>query len=105
MQKVDEQTAAELKAMTPQQLADRIHGATHELFRRIDPGSFAPDPSSEPIETINDQMVGVHDSTILVISPKQRMTPEEALRHAAWLVAVVGDTDRFQAILQAVFNT
>jgi hypothetical protein len=36
---------------------------------------------------------------------KARMTVEEALRQAAWLISVAGEDERFKEILQAVRNT
>lgn len=67
---------------------------------------------SDDIETINDQMVGVNGDDIVVLVPKQRMTPEEAIRHAAWLVAMcephmAGQSaqQRFDDVYQAVINT
>jgi hypothetical protein len=57
------------------------------------------------IETTNDQLVALHGDKIIVMRPKFEMSPDEALRHAAWLIAVVGDEERFKEILQAVFNT
>jgi hypothetical protein len=60
---------------------------------------------SEPIETLNNQMVAMQGDMVVVLVPRVRMTVEEALRHAAWLVAITGETERFQEILQAVCNT
>jgi hypothetical protein len=57
------------------------------------------------IETINDQMVASKGDDVIVMCPKHVMTKEEALRQAAWLVAITGDEERFKAILQAVYNT
>jgi hypothetical protein len=61
--------------------------------------------SESMIETMNDQMVAMRGGKIIVMRPKLEMSPDEALRHAAWLIAVVGDEERFKEILQAVFNT
>ena len=55
--------------------------------------------------TANDQMVGVQGDYIVVLAPKQRMTKDEALTHAAWLVALADDTighAKFRKILEAV---
>ena len=58
------------------------------------------------IETGNDQVVGVQGENILVMLPNQKMTKEEALRHAAWLVALADDSgEQFQKVLDAVLNT
>jgi hypothetical protein len=57
------------------------------------------------INTANDQFVGLQHDRITVLAPKRLMTREEALRHAAWLVTVSGDDERFKEILQAIRNT
>ena len=61
------------------------------------------------VETFNDQMVGINGGMVIVLMPKARMTPEEAMRHAAWLVAnaeVLGAPEgRFERIREAVNNT
>ena len=57
------------------------------------------------IDTFNDQFVGVNADGIVVLSPKQRMTKPEALRHAAWLVALADDDGEFADVLAAVQNT
>lgn len=56
------------------------------------------------IETLNDQIVAVQGDSIIVMAPKNRMTREEAMRHAAWLITLAGDDARFTEILQAVRN-
>jgi hypothetical protein len=68
---------------------------------------------SEPldIDISNDQMVGTQGNgagqDIIVMFPKNRMTKAEALRHAAWLVALSDDyaDPQFPAILEAVNQT
>ena len=58
------------------------------------------------INTVNDQLVGVQGEHIVVGAPKTRMTRAEALRQAAWLVALAEDgPDQFDVILEAVMNT
>jgi len=62
------------------------------------------------IETCNDQAVGVNGDAIVVLRPKQRMTPTDARRHAAWLVEMAAFVDpapvhTFKAIRRAVRNT
>jgi hypothetical protein len=59
----------------------------------------------EPIETTNSQLVSRQDDLVVVLMPRMSMTVEEALRQAAWLVAITGEMDRFKQILQAVCNT
>ena len=57
------------------------------------------------INTGNDQMVGVMGGDIVIMNPKTRMTKEEALRHAAWLVALAfPDDGEFEAVLDAVVD-
>lgn len=69
------------------------------------------EPVSADIDTTNDQMVGTQgngvDQDVIVTFPKHRMTKAEALRHAAWLVAVADDyaSPQFPAILEAVNQT
>jgi hypothetical protein len=61
---------------------------------------------STRVETGNDQLVALRGSRIIVMAPKQEMTQEEALRHAAWLVAIASEGDGdFERILAAVQNT
>lgn len=61
--------------------------------------------STDEIETSNDQLVGVRGDEIVVVMPRQRMTKTEALRHAAWLVALADDDDEFPLVLAAINNT
>lgn len=59
------------------------------------------------METINDQLVSVQGDNIIVMCPKSRMTKAEALRHAAWLVALADDGEesgQFEAVLDAVMS-
>ena len=57
----------------------------------------------DEIETGNDQMVGITAGKIVIMFPKTMMTREEAMRHAAWLVALAEREDgEFEAILEAV---
>jgi len=54
----------------------------------------------------NEQLVGAQGDQIVVAMPKQRMTRDQALLHAAWLVALADDEPpRFPAILDAVNQT
>lgn len=62
------------------------------------------------VDTKNSQFVGLQGENITVLRPLQIMTPEEALVHAAWLVAIAGPQtekglDGFKEILEAVSNT
>ena len=59
----------------------------------------------ENIDTANAQLVGMQGNLIRVMMPKTVMTKEEALVHAAWLVSMACDDERFKEILQAVRNT
>lgn len=59
--------------------------------------------ASDPIDTTNSQMVGRDGTgTICILLPDIAMTRDQALRHAAWLVAIADDNDEFPAILAAV---
>lgn len=62
---------------------------------------------SEEIDTANDQFVGADGSgTIGIMFPKVTMTRAEALRHAAWLVALAERREgEFAAVLAAVRST
>lgn len=54
----------------------------------------------------NDQFVGIQGDSIRVLNPKQKMTREEALRHAAWLVALAEEKDgEFAEFLERVKRT
>jgi hypothetical protein len=59
---------------------------------------------SEEIDVTNSQFVGVTGrGEVTVAFPKAGMTREEALRHAAWLVAVAEENDGdFERVLKAV---
>jgi hypothetical protein len=59
---------------------------------------------SEEIDVTNDQFVGANGmGDVTVAFPKARMTRAEALRHAAWLVAVAEEADGdFEQVLKAV---
>jgi hypothetical protein len=58
------------------------------------------------IETQNDYLVGRRGNEIITLfTPKPSMSRTEALRFAAWLVALADDDDEFPAVLHAVRNT
>lgn len=60
----------------------------------------------DEIDLGNWQMVGVQGDFINVMMPRQQMTRDQALVHAAWIVALADDYDgRFESILKAVQNT
>lgn len=62
----------------------------------------------EPIDTMNDHMVGVTGGgVVIMLPPITAMPKEEAIRLAAWLVVLAGDYDakRFGEIFEAVCNT
>ena len=52
--------------------------------------------------TDNDQFVGVRGDKIVVLAPKQSMARAQALRHAAWIVALADEDEEFPAVLEAV---
>ena len=60
------------------------------------------------IDPINVQMVGSRGDQVVVNAPHTVMTPDDALRHAAWLVQVaevLGAEHTFDEYQQAVRNT
>ena len=68
-------------------------------------------PHDSPIETLNDQGVGVISALsgeldadrIVVWFPKQQMTRTEALRQAAWLVVLAEKSEgEFDQVLRAI---
>jgi len=59
-------------------------------------------------DVANLQIVSVRENEILVLAPRQRMTKQEALVHAAWLVALADSSVEFvefRSILREVLNT
>jgi hypothetical protein len=63
--------------------------------------------SEKEINTINKFAVGVQGEDIRVLGVVSRMTPNDALLLAAWLVCLAdGDADfKFEDVLKAVKNT
>lgn len=59
------------------------------------------------INTVNDQRVGMRGPNLVVLLPKTIMTCDEALMHAAYLVAMAepSATLKFAEVLEAVQNT
>lgn len=58
------------------------------------------------IDKPNPQGIALRGDVIYISSPRVRMTREEALLLAAWLVALADPMgDRFEDILEAVQNT
>jgi hypothetical protein len=56
----------------------------------------------------NTQLVAVRDDRIIVMKPQIEMTREEALMHAATIVALTDKTENFEefrGILKAVLET
>jgi hypothetical protein len=47
----------------------------------------------------NSQAVGLANGYVEILEPQWRMSKPQALAHAAWIVAVVGDEDTFFEIL------
>lgn len=61
---------------------------------------------TERVNTANDLFVGRRGNRIAILGLRVEMSEEEALRLAAWLVAVADlDEKRFNAILKAVKQT
>lgn len=54
------------------------------------------------IDTSNDSLVSVIGDSVAIMRPRPRMTKEEALRMAAWIVALCGGHDAFDPVLEAV---
>lgn len=50
----------------------------------------------------NYQAVGMNSDEIVILMPRARMTKEEALIHAAWLVVLADDENEFPEILEQV---
>ena len=50
----------------------------------------------------NYQLVVANKGNIVISWPKQVMTKQEALVHAAWIVALADDKDEFEQILEDV---
>jgi hypothetical protein len=65
---------------------------------------MASKPTDE-IEIGNMQCVSVGGEQILVMAPRSRMSRQEALVHAAWLVALADHDHQFPEILKRVRNT
>jgi hypothetical protein len=60
---------------------------------------------SDEINLANQQMVSVNRDQIVILMPRVRMSKQEALVHAAWLVALAADDIRdFHNIVIAVAN-
>jgi len=60
----------------------------------------------DELNTINDSLVSVaHDGSIVVLRYRVQMSKEEALRLAAYLVALADDHGQFPALLEAVKST
>ena len=57
------------------------------------------------MELPNTQLVARRGDRIIVMAPRAEMSIDEALVHAAWLVAITGAEDRFPAILTEVEKT
>lgn len=62
--------------------------------------------SEQPIDTMNDQLVGMQGKCFRILAPKAVMTPDEALRLAAWLVSMAQPfaTHTFEDVLTAIAN-
>jgi hypothetical protein len=62
-------------------------------------------PEPVGINTENDSMVAVRGEQIVLLRVRNVMSREEALRLAAWLVALADEDGTFSALLDAVMNT
>ena len=54
------------------------------------------------LDLSNTQQVAREGDHVVILNPRTRMTQEDALILAAWLVAVVGDDGKFTEILREV---
>jgi hypothetical protein len=65
------------------------------------------DTTEDDVDTGNYQMVSVNGGgMVVVLAPRQQMTREAALLHAAWLVAMATpEAGEFERILAAVQNS
>ncbi len=61
--------------------------------------------AEDEINTFNSQFIGLKGDEIVIALPKNQMTKQEALVHAAYLVVLADDDNRFPEILKAVQNT
>ncbi len=57
------------------------------------------------IDTQNDSMVGIRGETIIIMRQRRELNKDEALRLAAYLVALADEGNSFPALLEAVRNT
>lgn len=59
------------------------------------------DPTEFPDDVLmNKQFVGLQGDHVVILNPTNRMTAQEAMVHAAWLVLVASDSeDEFGKIL------
>ena len=57
------------------------------------------------IDTTNRFFVGVQGDAVVLLRPVQRLSKDDALNLAAYLVALTDMNNEFPAILEAVRNT
>ena len=57
------------------------------------------------IDTTNRQLVAVQGDHVLILNPPTKMTKEEALVFAAWIVCLADTTDVFGLIMEQVQNS
>lgn len=60
---------------------------------------------TQPIDPVNEFLVGSRGDDIVVMLPPSAMTRHQALSYAAWLVTIADRDDEFPAYLKAVRNT
>lgn len=62
--------------------------------------------AADEIDTSNKFMIGMHGDGLVFMRPvPRRMSQQEALLLAAWLVSIVGDDELWARTLKAVQNT
>ena len=57
------------------------------------------------IDTSNKFFVAAQGDQIVIMRPAQRISHDEALNLAAWLVALADRDDKFPALLEAVLGS
>lgn len=66
-----------------------------------------PRLQTEDLDVSNIHGVGVQGKDVVIVAPPHRMTPDEAMVFAAWIVALasIGSTHPFSAYYARVSNT
>lgn len=101
--------AAERRAATEKERADSLmrYRAAVEGFTPPEPPTLREpvEPSGKKIDVSNPYVVGAKGDRIVILGMVRDLSKEDALTLAAWIVAIVGDRESFEVILDAVSNT